>query len=45
MVPIGIGIFVEVVKLARSLLLSLPVSSTLDRDDNETRHRDERRTP
>ena len=45
MVAIGIGIFVEVVKLARSLPPSLPVSSTLDRDDNETRHRDERRTP
>lgn len=44
MVGIGVGILVEVVKLARSLLPALAVSSTPDWDENEKVHRNERRT-
>jgi hypothetical protein len=44
MIGIGIGIVVETVKLARSFLPTLAVSSTSDWDDNEKVHRNERRT-
>lgn len=44
MVGIGIGIVVEVVKLARSLLPGLAVSATRHWDDNVKVHRNERRT-
>ena len=44
MIGIGIGIVVEMVKLARSLLPRLAVSSTRDWDNNEAVHRNERRT-
>jgi hypothetical protein len=44
MIGIGIGIVVETVKLARSMLPSPPISATSDWDENGTVHRNERRT-
>jgi hypothetical protein len=44
-VAVAIGIVVEVVKLVRSLLPTVTVSSIRDWGDNASGHRNERRTP